>query len=297
MTQLALETPTPPSVRAAEGLRWIDAVFVTYSRSFDHPFKLRLVRSLGQNLLQGKVLIKYANDMTLAVDPSDYIGWAITRTGHYEQASLALALDLMRKEPGLFVDVGANVGLYSCAAGLTPGCTIVSIEADCTNCARLRENVALNNVQNHHVVNCAVGRNLELVSLERKSSLNAGTVAVTRESRTGGKPKDWIACLPLDDVLAQVLKVPAQPTLLKVDVEGFEPEVLAGIDFNGRFRPKNVLLEFASSMLPEGWRSLDALRAFFGARGYTLMDVEGNPLDGEHAPLVEDNVWARSNAS
>lgn len=284
-------------LRAAQGQRWIDAAFVAYSRAFDHPFKLRLVRALGQTLMQGRVVIKYANNMLIGVDPNDYIGWSITKTGHYEQASLRLALSIMRDDPGLFVDVGANIGLYSCAIGLIPGCTIVSIEADCENCARLRENASLNNIPNIHVVNCAVAQRVELVSIERKSTFNAGSVAVTREGWRRGKPDDWVACLPLDDVLAQVLTAPVRPTLLKLDVEGFEPEVLAGIDFGGSFRPKNVLLEFVSSMLPEEWKKLGALQAFFADRGYVLMDVEGKRIERDGDALIEDNVWARSNAS
>jgi len=68
--------------------------------------------------------------------------------------------------------------------------------------------------------------------------------------------------------------------------------VLAGLDFEGAFRPKNILMEFDRQLALGAWGSPDRIQSFFAARNYDVLDVFGNPLrDLDAAP--EQNVWAR----
>jgi hypothetical protein len=79
---------------------------------------------------------------------------------------------------------------------------------------------------------------------------------------------------------------------MKLDVEGFEPHALAGLDFDGPFRPKNLLIECESAFFADGWESYGNFAAFLSARDYTLHDVFGRPFAGDR-PVAEANVWAR----
>src|SRR6266496_1728443 len=79
----------------------------------EHPAKLRVIRFLARQLFTKGLHVR--NKFTrseLLVNPTDSIGSSILREGGYEQVSLALAINLMRPG-GLFVDVGANFGLYT----------------------------------------------------------------------------------------------------------------------------------------------------------------------------------------
>jgi FkbM family methyltransferase len=276
----------------ARGGRWRDVALLAYGRSFDHPAKVRIVRWLTRRLVADRLIVRYAGDALIAIDPADYVGWTIFRTGHYEPASLRLALRLMAEEPGLFVDVGANFGWYTCAVAATAGYTVISIEPDCENCARLRRNIALGNLHNVVIFSGALGARVGLVRMIMRSRGNSGTAAIPRDDEEPSRRDGWVSITPTDALLKQVADPPVRPTLIKIDVEGFEPEVLAGLDFDGPFRPRNILLEFDSVLSVRGWGSFHNLQTFFADRCYDLLDVLGNPLR-DAAAIPEYNVWAR----
>jgi FkbM family methyltransferase len=277
-------------------VRWIDAALVAYARGFEHPAKIRILRWLVRRLVAGRVRVCYAPGATIAIDPADYIGWAVLRTGHYEPASLALALRIIARQPGLFVDIGANFGWYSCAIAAIAGATVIGIEPDCENCAALRANLALSQSSNVTVINAAVGANFAAVQMIRRARSNSGTVAIKSSDEEPGIPADWVVTIPLDLLLERIVVPPVRPVLVKLDVEGFEPQALAGLDFAGPFRPHNILMEFEPALASPAWGSLAGLQAFFAAKCYGLFDVFGRPLT-EDEPPIEANVWARDQSA
>jgi len=289
-------TPRPLELAPSQGVRWIDAALVAYARGFEHPAKIRILRWLVRRLVAGRLRVRYGAGATIAIDPADYIGWAVLRTGHYEPASLALALQIMARQPGLFVDIGANFGWYSCAAAAIAGATVIGIEPDCENCAALRANLALSRSSNVTVINAAVGADFAPVQLIRRARSNSGTVAIKSSDEAPGIRGDWVSTMPLDLLLERIVSRPVRPVLIKLDVEGFEPQALAGLDFAGPFRPHNILMEFDPVLSAGAWGSLSAVQAFFTAKGYLLFDVFGRPLP-EDQPVPEANIWARDRSA
>lgn len=275
----------------AAGVRPIDRALLAYGRAFEHPCKIRLVRWLVRRLAAGRIRTKYAADAVVAIDPHDYVGWAIFKTGAYEPQTLGLALRIMAAEPGLFVDVGAHFGWYTCAVAALADSNVIAIEPDAENCSALRANVALNQFRNVSVCNAAVGPETALLALSRRSVGNSGTVAVANSAAIAG-PQNWVASVTLETLLNELVRPAVPPVLLKIDVEGFEPAVLAGLDFNGRFRPKHMLIECDDAFCARSWGSRDRFAAFFAERDYDLLDVFGRPF-ARDAVLPEANVWAR----
>jgi FkbM family methyltransferase len=275
----------------AEGARFLDAALMAYGRSFEHPCKIRFVRWLARTLAGGRIKMRHVGGAIIAIDPEDYIGWAIFRTGSYEPASLKLALSIMSAEPGLFVDVGANFGWYSCAVASIAGASVIAIEPDPENCAALRVNIDCNKLGNVVVFLGAMGPQPTLLAMARRSPANSGTVAVAAGRSASGAGSYWVGATPLQDLLAALVRPAARPVLIKIDVEGFEPQVLASLDFAGPFRPKNVLIEY-DRMLGAAWGSDENFAAFFAQRGYDVFDVTGRPFTGGE-PLLEENAWAR----
>jgi FkbM family methyltransferase len=284
MNQAAL----PP----AKGAHLIDAVLTTYGRAFEHPCKIRFVRWLVRALAGGRIAMRHAGGAVIAVDPQDYIGWAVFRTGSYEPASLALALKIMSAEPGLFVDVGANFGWYTCAVASIAGVKVIGIEPDPENCAALRANIDRNGLRNVVVFHGAVGARPELLAMSRRSPGNSGTVAVAAGRPAPGDGGYWAGSTTLQNLLNALVRPQARPVLIKIDVEGFEPEVLNGLDFAGPFRPKNILIECDRTLGAAAWGSYQKFAAFFTQRGYEVLDVTGRPFAGD-GPLLEENAWAR----
>jgi FkbM family methyltransferase len=276
----------------AQGARPIDRALLAYGRAFEHPGKIRLVRWLARRLAAGRVRTKYAGAAVVAIDPHDYVGWAVFKTGAYEPQTLGLALRIMAAEPGLFVDVGAHFGWYTCAVAALAGTNVVAIEPDAENCAELRANLVLNRFHNVAVCNAAVGPEPAVLALSRRSVHNSGTVTVAANPAAGGRPQNWVASVTLENLLDELVRPAARPVLLKIDVEGFEPAVLAGLDFDGRFRPKHMLIECDDAFCARSWGSRERFAAFLAERDYDLFDVSGRPFARDGA-LPEANVWAR----
>jgi FkbM family methyltransferase len=275
----------------AEGARFLDAALTAYGRSFEHPCKIRFVRWLARTLAGGRIKMTHVGGTVIAIDPEDYIGWAIFRTGSYEPASLKLALSIMSTEPGLFVDVGANFGWYTCAVASIAGARIIGIEPDAENCAALRANIDRNELRNVVVFHGAVGSQPGLLAMARRSPGNSGTVAVA-SGPVPGSGSYWTGSMPLQDLLNALAQPASRPVLIKIDVEGYEPQVLAGLDFAGPFRPKNILIEYDRTLGVAAWGCYENFAAFFTKRGYDLFDVTGWPLTGD-GQLLEENAWAR----
>jgi len=251
--------------------------------------KLRFVRWLFRHLARGRVQVRYAPNAVATVDPADYIGWAIVTHGGYEPVSLRLALRIMIEEPGLFVDVGAHVGLFSCAIAATPRARVIAVEPDCDNCAALRANIALNNRSNIAVVNAAAARDFAIVPIVRRANSNSGTIAVEPGADDA---VDWVTTIPLNQMLSRLVDPPIRPVLIKIDTEGFEPQVLAGIDFSGPFRPRNIIMEYEPALAEKSWENMAEVHAFLSARSYEVLDVLGRPL-APSSMLEEANIWAR----
>jgi FkbM family methyltransferase len=290
MKQAVDAAPLPP----AEGARLLDAALTAYGRAFEHPCKIRFVRWLARNFAGGRIQIRHVGGAVIAIDPEDYIGWAIFRTGSYEPASLKLALSIMSVAPGLFVDVGANFGWYTCAVASLAGANVIGIEPDAENCVALRANIDRNRLRNVVVFHGAVGPQPGLLALARRSPGNSGTVAVA-VGLAPGSGSYWTGSTPLQHLLHALVQPAARPVLIKIDVEGFEPQVLAGLDFAGPFRPKNILIEYDRTLGAAAWGSYENFAAFFSQRGYDLFDVAGRPATGD-GPLLEENAWARDRA-
>jgi len=280
--------PLPP----AKGAHFIDAILTAYGRALDHPGKIRFVRWLVRALAGGRIKMWHVGGAVIAIDPQDYIGWAVFRTGSYEPASLALAMTIMSAEPGLFVDVGANFGWYTCAVASIAGTNVIAIEPDPENCAALCANIDRNSLRNVVAFHGAVGAQPALLAMSRRSAGNSGTVAVTASRPAPGSGGHWAGSTTLQNLLNALVQPPTRPVLIKIDVEGFEPDVLEGLDFAGPFRPKNILIEYDRTLGAAAWGSYENFAAFFTQRGYDLFDVTGRPLTGD-GPLLEENAWAR----
>jgi FkbM family methyltransferase len=276
----------------AEGVRFVDRALIAYGRTFEHPGKIRVVRWLVRALAGGRIKMRHVGDAVVAVDPEDYVGWAVFRTGSYEPTSLALALKIMSAEPGLFVDVGANFGWYTCAVASIAGARVVGVEPDPGNCVALRANIDRNELRNVVTFHGAVGPRPEPLAMSRRSPGNSGTVAVLSGLPAPGNGSYWAGSMPLQDLLTALVQPVARPVLIKIDVEGFEPQVLEGLDFTGPFRPKNILIECDRTLCAAAWGSYENFAAFFTRRGYDLFDVAGRPFAAD-GPLLEENAWAR----
>lgn len=160
--------------------------------------------------------------------------WRV-RTFYSEEPETIEWLESLRKDDYLW-DVGANVGLYSIYAARCAKCKILAIEPEAQNYAILLENVVMNNVQelieatNLPISNIfAIGK-LAVHAVTKGGAYNRFIPRATSgafNSELKAVPITQVQiCVSLDDLVSRFNY--ACPTHLKIDVDGNEPDIIAG---------------------------------------------------------------------
>ena len=180
----------------------------------------------------------------------DLIGRHIAKYGTHEPIpSRWIQNYLIGKPPGLFIDVGANLGWHAVHAAKHPSIeTVVAFEPEPFNAWLLDRNLAENAVENAVVSNAAVGARCGSVHLHRYKSSNRGRHSLLANYGFGSR---MVPLVDLDSALAQ-LGLPERPVnILKIDVEGYEPAVIAGAKKTLE-RTAAVILEYSPDLSRAG---------------------------------------------
>jgi FkbM family methyltransferase len=133
----------------------------------------------------------------------------------------------------VLVDVGANVGMYSIWAAKTRGARVYAFEPEAQNFALLNRNIVLNELAGRVSAYCAALSDTSALGELHLSELRAGGSCHSFGEKLDFKhepmqPAYSQGCvsLRLDDLVARgTLPCPAH---VKIDVDGFEPKVIAG---------------------------------------------------------------------
>jgi FkbM family methyltransferase len=192
-------------------------VVAAYCRNFpEHRGKLRIIRAMCRIFWQHGMMVR-SDAGKLRIDPLDAIGSFILREGGYERESLARAVELMANG-GVFVDVGANIGLFSIAVSANASARCIAVDASAVATARLLENIALNRRQNIQVFNLACSSQ----PMVRMATVQDGNLGSTRvvEDREVNIAAQWSGCAKLEDIV-RACGTTERITLLKADVEGY----------------------------------------------------------------------------
>jgi len=173
----------------------------------------------GIRLIPGEAVFTWVNGARFHVKRGENGLTGNIYKGLDEFEDMAFVLHLLR-EGDLFVDVGANVGSYTVLACASVGARGVAFEPVPTAYERLVGNVRLNHAEDRvRCLSLAVGA--ETGSLEFTSGQDSMNHALAPGEH------DERAILVKETTLDEAL-VGESPTLIKVDVEGFETRVLEG---------------------------------------------------------------------
>jgi len=181
----------------------------------------------------------------------------------YERTELRVLADALRGKPATFIDIGANVGLFSLyAASVAPHTRIIAIEPEPENLDRLRFNLQANPGLAIRVIGIALGDSCGEVGVERTGPDRGGTRTVP----INGSDQTIVRCLTLLQVLRQ--ENVASIDALKIDVEGCEDAILVPFfrDAPQSLWPRVIIIEDARG----SWRvDLFAKLAELGYVGQT----------------------------
>lgn len=164
-------------------------------------------------------------------------------------------------EGSVFVDVGANIGLWSLYVAGQSKTTVYAIEPVPSNVEQLRKNIALNQYGNIHVIPMALWN-----KPQKDLPLFLGDNLAMSSAK---QPFSQQVTVPADtlDNLVETYRIP-NITLLKLDVEGAEKEVLEG--------SVKTLHSMRPNIIFEAWNQdiLQELTAFLSPFGYSFSQMD-----------------------
>ena len=201
-----------------------------------------------------------------ALDPSDFVQWLTYMGAENDQRERLLGL----AQRGMTViDVGANIGdtLLSIGQRVGPQGKVIGFEANPETLKKCQANIALNAMTQVGVEGVALGAAAGVLGFGRAASGNSGA----DRFMPGGGGAITVPLITLDSYVSEA--VLDHIDLIKIDVEGFEMNVLRGADATlAKFRPV-LFLELCDANLREQGSSAVELLAWLEARGYAIEDV------------------------
>ena len=175
--------------------------------------------------------LAYDSGSVRYLTPSSLLKWRVDSLFEKEPSTIEWIAGFRPGE--ILVDVGANVGMYTVWAAKTRDVRVYAFEPEAQNYALLNRNVQLNDLGERVKAYCLALSEAEGFSELHLSDLRAGSSCHSLGERVDfahrpAQPAYSQGCLSarLDDLVSR--GVVPEPHYIKVDVDGVEPQVLAG---------------------------------------------------------------------
>jgi FkbM family methyltransferase len=202
------------------------------------------------------------------VDPASNFGDRLLREGTYEPGLLSAIRAVLR--PGdTFIDVGANEGWFSILAArqVGPQGRVIAVEPQARLTPVIEAHIRRNGLGNVTLLSSAFGATASVAELALTPSTNSGATSLLRTRRQRWARRQSVAVHRLDTVAAMYGLTTIR--CVKIDVEGFERDVLDGAGAwldSGRI--DYLLLETHPEALAARGDSREAIERWLRALGY-----------------------------
>jgi FkbM family methyltransferase len=225
------------------------------------------------------------------------VGLEVRQTNVYSSKNLRLSHLLSHFQIDLVLDAGANHGQFAlqCRACGYDG-EIISFEAAATAHATLLTKAAADPLWTI-ADRVALGATNGEVEINISSNSMSSSILPMLDSHLAAAPasrylhKEKVPMRRLDDLLPAL--DPSRCILLKLDVQGYESQVLAGAP-QVLARARAVQLEMSLVPLYDGELLMPRMLAEMSTRGFDLWDLEANLRDpGTSQLLAIDGVFTR----
>ncbi|HRW67240.1 MAG TPA: FkbM family methyltransferase [Candidatus Competibacter sp.] len=276
-------------------------LFNTIKFIINHPLNqenklgaiIRFARwQLGSRLVQGAIVYDWINGSRFLVKNGETGLTGNIYTGLHEFQDMAFLLHFLRSED-LFVDVGANVGSYTILACSAIGARGIAFEPVPSTYRRLVENMHLNHLDEKvKCINKGVGAQQGSVVFTSDSDTTNHVLAPSEQCEN----REIVEVTSLDTALYD-----ESPTLIKIDVEGYETPVLEGAQEALKDKMlHSIIMEINGSGSRYGFnesRLLELMHDYdFRAYSYRpldriLIDLKGKNLSAGNTLFIRDKSF------
>jgi len=176
--------------------------------------------------LNPRKIIRTIHGFDIVCDTFDYVGRHVIADKDWESL-IGRTISVCARKDGLCLDIGANMGFHTLvmSKSVGPGGRVISFEPDLRNLSALINNIRLNKISHILPVSLALSDHVQIVNMAAPSGINYG-LSNLRESAEGNK--GHLAMVVRGDMLP-LLKHGETVSLVKIDVEGLEVQVLSGL--------------------------------------------------------------------
>lgn len=240
-----------------------------------------------------KGVIKQSNYFGVAfkLHIDDWIQENIYFLNDYERAELTFLINKLQADD-VFVDIGANIGLYSLVASqsLTSSGKVIAFEASQENHSRIQEHIELNESQNivaHHLA--VADRNKDITLYYDAEAANRGMVTAYSQKEEGST--EVVRAVSLDQFLTE-----ERIDFIKLDIEGGEYEALLGMKKKLEKYKPTLLLEMEEDIIAQTNYSKQDMLDFLHTIGYQQFFISdtGDLISSNENPSRKNYVFLAS---
>jgi len=209
-------------------------------------------------------------------NPRSHIDRQIIKQGVFSGAVFKTLISHI-SEKSTIVDIGANVGTISVATSLLyPDVDIHAFEPNPYALKRLRYNQSLNNISNLIIHEKALGSKPEFLAFhhydDHSGDIGLSSFITPTQSMHNADIKP-VEIITLDSCLNEFIK---PVSIIKIDVQGFELEVLEGSEqLITKYRPVIILEHEDNNLASEedARLSKQSLKAYFNTHEYEVFYI------------------------
>lgn len=227
-------------------------------------------------------IIKLSSGQYFKVNVSDWVDFRCFVTGSYdiEEPYEKVLIDLSKSNNvSNFFDIGANHGYYTVKIGqLLKNCSVYSFEPFSGNRVRLEENINLNNLYNCTILDYALADKIEDRKIFYSGDKNSGSSSLIPMFDNNNVYED-INCTTFDQFVSTLSINENDINMFKIDVEGFELNVLRGMNKFLKEHQCIVFVEHNTTTLNANNVCVKDIVSFMENNGYTAYDIQHGDLN------------------
>jgi FkbM family methyltransferase len=238
--------------------------------------------------LQREVIVPWIANQKLAVKRGMAGATGNIYVGLHEFPDMSFLLHFL-KSGDLFLDIGANVGTYTVLASGVCKAHTWAFEPDPKTVRALKRNIEVNGLQELVTVH-----EFALGATQREVAFTIGLDTVNRVATAGQLDCQLVQQKQLDSLIGE-----SEPVFAKLDVEGYEGEVLRGGQaFLAKASLQAIELETATPGIHEMLSEYQFVRAFYNPFK-RMLSTDPVGLQASNALFVKDFAFVndRINAS